>query len=356
MPRVLIASVGVLLAASNAAAQPCVPQPFAVTRATGAGWLWLHEPASGAFCHETQLNFAPAGVAYSATGTLYVWAQNDGPLVEVDADTGAVIRVAVPENAGGIIQGRDVLLCPNGDVLVAGGSANRVVRFNPTSGAYLGDFVAAGSGGLLRCFGLAWGPNGNLFVTSTDSDEVKEYSGETGAFVRTVVSAGNGGLDQPYDLTFGPDGHMYVSSVSLSGVFKYNGQSGAFLQVLGEGTVPPARGIAFGPRGNLYVATWTGPSGGGVYEVHTGTGALVRQFAPASAAMFFAFPAPSCPADWNDDYVVNSVDLSAFLTSWLSSLINGTLEGDVTGNGTVDSNDISAFIVGWLDAINGGCG
>ena len=62
-----------------------------------------------------------------------------------------------------------------------------------------------------------------------------------------------------------------------------------------------------------------------------------------------------CPVDWNGDDVVNSSDISAFLTTWLASLSGGTLEADFNGDMTVNSTDISAFLTAWLAAVQGGC-
>ena len=62
-----------------------------------------------------------------------------------------------------------------------------------------------------------------------------------------------------------------------------------------------------------------------------------------------------CPADWNDDGIVNSSDVSAFLTSWLDSLTQGNLIADFDGNLTVNSSDISAFLTAWLQGVQGGC-
>ena len=66
-------------------------------------------------------------------------------------------------------------------------------------------------------------------------------------------------------------------------------------------------------------------------------------------------PRPSCPADWNQDTAVNSGDISAFLTSWIASVTEGTPEADFDGDGTVNSGDISVFLTAWIDAASGGC-
>ena len=60
-------------------------------------------------------------------------------------------------------------------------------------------------------------------------------------------------------------------------------------------------------------------------------------------------------ADFSRDQVINSNDISAFLSAWLESVQQGTLAGDFDGSGSVNSNDISAFLNAWLAQVGGGC-
>jgi spore coat protein H len=62
----------------------------------------------------------------------------------------------------------------------------------------------------------------------------------------------------------------------------------------------------------------------------------------------------ACPADWNGDDDVNSLDISAFITSWLGSVNSPNLVADFNGDSVVNSGDISAFITAWLASL-GGC-
>jgi len=72
-------------------------------------------------------------------------------------------------------------------------------------------------------------------------------------------------------------------------------------------------------------------------------------------AVYSASMCSSCPADWDDSGQVNSNDISAFLSTWLASVQNGTLEADFDESGNVNSNDISAFLNAWLNAVQNGC-
>ena len=77
-------------------------------------------------------------------------------------------------------------------------------------------------------------------------------------------------------------------------------------------------------------------------------------FPGGNATMTVSVGTP-CPADWNDDGVVNSTDISAFLTTWLASVQANDLAADFNGDQSVNSTDITAFLTAWLQAVQGGC-
>lgn len=67
-------------------------------------------------------------------------------------------------------------------------------------------------------------------------------------------------------------------------------------------------------------------------------------------------PSGACRADWSGDASVNSADISAYLSTWLDSVTEGTSAADYNCDGVVNSADISAFLSSWLAAVNGtGC-
>ncbi len=63
----------------------------------------------------------------------------------------------------------------------------------------------------------------------------------------------------------------------------------------------------------------------------------------------------SCITDFDGSGVVNSGDISAFLTAWLSDVMAGTFVADFDGLGGTNSTDISAFLSAWLEEVTGGC-
>ncbi len=57
-------------------------------------------------------------------------------------------------------------------------------------------------------------------------------------------------------------------------------------------------------------------------------------------------------ADADEDGVVNSNDISAYLTAWLNSINAANRNADFNNDNQVNSNDISAFLSAWLAAVN----
>ena len=57
---------------------------------------------------------------------------------------------------------------------------------------------------------------------------------------------------------------------------------------------------------------------------------------------------PDCPADLNDDGIVNSVDLTILIADW--GCTGEDCPGDIDGSGLVDGADITIILSNW-----GGC-
>lgn len=122
-----------------------------------------------------------------------------------------------------------------------------------------------------------------LLVSSIGTNSVLEYNSTTGAFIGTFASGH--GLVGPEGLAYGPDGNLYVATRDINndgigGVLKFDGSTGAFLGTVIAPTLYDPMGITFGPNGNLYVST-DGPVGSGgspqvlEYSVSAGGATLV---------------------------------------------------------------------------------
>jgi len=101
----------------------------------------------------------------------------------------------------------------------------------------------------------------NLFVSGTftyPDTSVKGFDGVTGdPFPPDGTFASGGGMSFPRGLAFGPDGNLYVASEGTDNILRYDGTTGAYLSefvAAGAGGFSSPKGLAFAPDGRLYVA------------------------------------------------------------------------------------------------------
>lgn len=120
-----------------------------------------------------------------------------------------------------------------------------------------------------------------LLVSGKDASGltgVLRYDATTGVFLGSLVPGGSGGLNDAHGLAFGPDGNLYVASDNTGSVLRYNGTTGAFIDTFipfGHGGLTKVDGLVFGPDGNLYVSSRFTE----VKRYHGTTGAFMDDFA-----------------------------------------------------------------------------
>ncbi len=165
---------------------------------------------------------------------------------------------------------------PDGMLYVGGRGAVR--RYQAGTGKSLGEFTTGYS--LSEVQSIAFGPDGDLYVANYDScvqtgntcaykGEIIRFNGLTGAFLDSFISQGTGGVGLPYSLAFGPDGNLYVASYSYitqsGSVLRFRGPFSQaagepFPGLAGQGAAFTTGGgsnplfLAFGPDGNLYTS------------------------------------------------------------------------------------------------------
>ena len=222
----------------------------------------------------TQLD---AGFGFSADGArLAVASTAEGDVVELDAETGALLRIF--NNA--CFLPMDVAYGPGADLYVACLGGNEIVRLDGVSGT-VHAFVLGGAGGLVAPRTLAFGPNGNLFASSA-SGEVLEFDGGSGWFIGDFIdSTGNGGgAIDPQGFRFHGD-LFYLASEFTDEVKVFDATTGAFLDTLisGSGLDAPTA-LDIGPNGDLFVASGSEDS---VRRYDPLTGVLVEVFVGSGA-------------------------------------------------------------------------
>jgi Metallo-peptidase family M12 len=209
---------------------------------------------------------------------------------------GGFLGDLVASGVGGLSEPGAMVLMTDGTLLVASAGTDSVLRYDSISGAYLGAFVAAGDGGLVRPFGVAFGPGSDLYVTSDDG-RVLRYDGATGAFINEFVTiADNGGMTTPRTLMFLPSGDLLVASQSTDEVLQYDGVTGAFIEEftkIGSESNPLLEepwGIRMGPDGLVYISRARGnpQDPGGDNHLHL-TNARIYIFDPGNGYMIRSY-------------------------------------------------------------------
>ena len=134
---------------------------------------------------------------------------------------------------------------PDGNLYIPGWFSNRVHRYDGTTGASTGTFIS--SIGRPRTLVFREG-TGTLLVTSWLNNRVEEFNAASGAFVSIFSSLGTNA--RPTGMAYGPDGNIYVASDNLNQVWQLDAASGAILDVI----VPGGSG---GLAGATYVSFWS---------------------------------------------------------------------------------------------------
>lgn len=112
----------------------------------------------------------------------------------------------------------------------------------------------------LSAFAFFWQvgkANADLLVGSWATHTVYRVNEQTGEFAPFVTSR-SGGLSTPDGLAYGPDGNLYVASADTSQVLRYNGQTGEFIDVFASQNINRAGYLSFGPDNYLYVSNGDG--------------------------------------------------------------------------------------------------
>jgi len=254
----------------------------------------------------------PYGVVIGPNLNFLVTSSGDDRIVEFD-NNGSYVRDLVPSGSGGLSYPTGLTFGPDGHLYVSSNATHSVLKYDGQTGDYLGEAVGPGVGGLLHPYDLLFGPNGNMFVSSDGTDSILEYDGQTGLFVRGLSG---GTLNGPRGLALKSDGHLLTASYDTGGVVEFDLETGACLGRF-TSTWPSfryARGLAWGPNGNLFVSGYLFEGGDyylRVYEYNGQTGEYISPFMRNDSAVVdpagLAFHPPS-PEDCDNNGVPDECD------------------------------------------------
>jgi sugar lactone lactonase YvrE len=306
----------------------------------------------------------PVDLVFGPDRLLYVAAFGSNSVVRIDVDSGEIAAFVAP-GSGGLSGPAGLAFGLNGNLFVSSFNNHSVIEYHGVTGAPVRVFISPGAGGLNQPRGLAIAPGGNIVLISSGNSRVLEFDRSTGAFVRTIADAVSG-IDDPRSLVFLPDGHLLVTNHGANNVTRYFGTVylGAFND---EYPLLNPWGIAVAPggpgAGDVFV---TRVSGNQVRVIqYDQTGRYIRSFVrgdsaltqPAGLTFRPASPndtdgdgipdecaAAACPADLNQDGVVDALDLLILLDAW------GPCPGcpeDLNGDGEVGVLDLLLMLDAW---------
>jgi len=246
------------------------------------------------------------------------------------APTGTLARgISMPTDGG-------MTITPAGDLIVSSVGDNDLGQFNGSNGGVVRKFFDACPTSLAAPYDVAVGPGGNVYVTCNGSDAVHRFT-PSGVALGFFVSGGSGGLSYPRGLAFGPNGNLFVASGFTGEVLQYDGSTGAFVNVFvdsggnGGGAMDPY-GLTF-HGGSLYVANYFFDE---VKRFNATTGAFVSTFVTSGSGGLAGPTAAEFGPDGKlyvtsfDDDAIRRYDgaTGAFLSTFVASG-SGGLDGPI---------------------------
>lgn len=212
-----------------------------------------------------------------------------------------------------------------------GAIANSVVTF---------DFSGT-PGPIINAQGSPWEwllYNGEYLLTNSSNESIDRYDLSWNFVGVFHDSDGVVGIDFPQQMTINAAGNIFVAGFSSpAGIYEYD-SNGDQINYYEIGSCRAVRELG---NGNLM---FTNGNGVNVYEVGTGT---ITNIIDGSPQFIGVLGSADCPADFNGDGAVNTLDFLDFLNAFSA----GDPSADFNGDGNVNTLDFLAF----LNAFNEGC-
>ena len=204
-------------------------------------------PSVSTFVDNTHGLSSPRGLAFDASGNLDVANGSANTILKV-TPAGAVSTFV--DNTHGLSQPHGLAFDGSGDLYVSNQLGNTILKVTP-AGA-VSTFVDS-SHGLSSPYGLAFDRSGNLYVANANANTILKVT-PAGA-VSTFVDNTHG-LNLPSGLAFDGGGNLYVINYGGNSIFKVTPAGGVSTFVDNTHGLSNAFGLAIDATDNLYVANF----------------------------------------------------------------------------------------------------
>ena len=147
------------------------------------------------------------------------------------------------------------------------------IQLYDTSGTYLGDFVSPASGGLNSPEDVLVLPDGSVLVSGFGNTTIKRYSGQNGSFLGNWSTGYS--LSNPSKMSIGPDSLLYITQwgSTQNKVVRFDLQ-GNFVDEFTQIGAPNGLGHVWDDAGNFYVSLFGQSGSGTVHKFDTAGNSL----------------------------------------------------------------------------------
>ena len=231
----------------------------------------------------------PNGVLQGPDGMIYLSSRDGGQVLRYFLN-GQFDRVFASGTE--MVGPSGIMFGPDGDLFVANSLAQNIGRYDHATGVLKRTYGSSAE--LNAPIAVAFGLDGDIYVTSAVNNRVIRYDGVTGEFDAIVAQGGL--LSNPADMKRGADGRLYIASALQNRIAVFDTTTSSITSFVQDASFQSPVGLAFGPGGDLFVASFNGDK---VVRVNHATQQVIGDYIPAQSggldgAQFLTFiPEPA---------------------------------------------------------------
>lgn len=238
------------------------------------------------------------------------------------------------------------------EVLVNSRGTHAVHRYD-ASGNFLDEFITSGSGGLIGPEQVLIHPDGSVLVTGFGNIAIKRYDGLTGDYLGDFTSGY--ALESPSKMSIGPDGLIYVTQWGTvqKKVVRFD-LAGNYVDEFTSIDTPNGLGHFWDAQGRFYLSVY-GNGGNGTVQRFADDGSFIDVFINSAILqgptdIWQEANGDVLVQDWTVGNVLRFDSTGNYLGVHISGLINPEGHAFLPPNGDLLMGDWGEDAVHWFDA------